>query len=177
MHERMRQTRQIYAGRMVRLRVDEVVREDGSRSFREVVSHPGAVAIVASPRADQILLVRQYRYAVGDCLWEIPAGTREPDEEPLETAQRELAEETGYQAGRMVHLLTVHPSPGFCDERIDLYHATSLSPAEGVAGDADEHIQTHCFSLIQVQAMIQRGEILDAKTLVGLFALTLPSMR
>ena len=171
MHESMQKSRRIFTGRIVQLRVDQVSRPDGSTAQREVISHHGAVALLACPQPQQIVLVQQYRYAVGELLWELPAGLIELDEEPVETAHRELEEETGYQAGRLVHLMTLHTSPGFCDERIYIYHATALRRSNQRHSDDDERLRTHCFGLDEVRRMIREGGISDAKTVAGVLAL------
>ncbi|MFQ6057420.1 MAG: NUDIX domain-containing protein [Anaerolineae bacterium] len=163
-------SRRVYEGRVVHLRVDTVRLEGGYVTQREIVEHPGAVAIVALDGEGNVLLVRQFRQAAGEVLWEIPAGTREAGEDAEACARRELQEETGYQASHMERLLSFYTSPGFCTEQIDLYLATGLSPVPH-ALEADEAIEVEAVPLTEALEMIRRGEIRDAKTIVGLLAL------
>jgi ADP-ribose pyrophosphatase len=140
---------------------------DGAEHVREVMRHPGAVAVVPVLPGGRICLLRNYRAGVAEHLVEIPAGTLEPGEEPLETARRELAEETGYRAGRLEPLCTFYTSPGILDEIMHVYLATEL--AEGPASpEPGEELQVLVASWDEVEAMIRRGEIRDGKSLTGL---------
>ncbi len=122
---------ELASGGLVRLRRDQVRMPDGTVAGREVVEHPGAVAVVALNDAGQVLMIRQYRHPVGRLLWEIPAGLRDADgEPPLETAERELREETGYRAARWQVLTDFFSSPGISTERLRVYLARDLEPAE-----------------------------------------------
>ena len=141
-------------------------RPDGSVSTREVVIHPGAVAILPVFDDRQILLVRQYRHPVNAPLWEIPAGKLEQGEDTLACAKRELLEETGYEATSWEKLLSFYTSPGFCNEQITLYLANELSKAtEPIPGE----ITTQgLFEPRQLKKMVKTGEIRDGKTLLAL---------
>lgn len=159
--------------RLVRGRVFELHRvtlglPDGRRVEREVVRHPGAVAIVPLLPGGGVLLIRQFRFAVERTLLEIPAGTLEPGETAMAAARRELCEEAGVDARRLVKLATFFPSPGFCDERIHLFAATGLTPAR-TRPDEDECIIPVRMEAPQVREWIRRGRIRDAKTLIGLW--------
>lgn len=163
--ERPLSTRRVYEGRVVTLRVDEVALPSGRRAVREIVEHRGAVAII--PRiGDDVLLVRQFRAAVGRALLEIPAGTIEPGETVDACLQRELAEEVGMRAGRCEHLLTFFPSPGFLTEAVHIYVAGDLVPHR-LQGE-EEDLEVVRLPLRQARARIQRGEIVDAKSIIGL---------
>ena len=169
-------SREVHRGRYLELRVDTVERADGSRHEREVVGHPGAVAIVALDDEGRILLVRQWRLPAGGALLEIPAGTldRQPDgtlEDPSLAAPRELEEETGYRAARWEHLGSFFTAPGFTTELMHLYLATGLSPAheDRLGPDADEALEVLRLPLGDAVAMADRDELRDAKTLVGLY--------
>ncbi|MEW6523159.1 MAG: NUDIX hydrolase [Bacillota bacterium] len=170
MHETRVSSQQVFQGKIVGVRVDQVELDGGRPGRREVVTHPGAVAIVATPDPGHVWLVQQYRYPVGRTLWELPAGTMEPGEPPAVTATRELDEEVNAAAGQMTLLLSVYPSPGFCDEIIHIYHAGALGPGSGRGGDEDERIRARLFSLDEALKLIQDGEIADAKTVAGLYA-------
>ena len=152
-----------------RFRVERVVQTtpDGSNHLREIVRHPGAVVILPLVDDGRVCFVRNYRVAVEQAMIELPAGTLEPDEDPGETAMRELAEETGYRAGRMEHLITFCMSPGILDERMHLYVAEALEPGP-MALEPGEDIQPLLYTWEEALKMARRGEIRDAKTLVGL---------
>jgi ADP-ribose pyrophosphatase len=164
--------RTVYEGRVIDLRVETVEFPDGSRHEREIVEHRGAVAIVALD-GDEILLVRQHRAPAGRVLLEIPAGTRDrlPDgeiEAPDASAPRELAEETGMRAATWRHLATFFTAPGFATETMDLYLATDLTPDLDGAQAEDERIELERMPWRVAVKMVDRGEIADAKSIVGI---------
>jgi ADP-ribose pyrophosphatase len=166
MEERTLRSTRPWTGRRIAVRVDEVERSDGHRTTREVVEHPGAVAIVAWD-GRRIAMVRQWRHATAETLLEIPAGTLEPDEPPDATARRELAEEVNLAAARWDRGPTFYTAPGFCDERMHLYLATDLSPTAAEA-DADEILEPLWLTLDEAREAVARGDVRDAKTLVGI---------
>lgn len=161
--------REIYAGRVVTLRLKYVTQPDGTRRLREIVEHAPGAAVVAIDDEDQVLLVRQSRPAVGAHLLELPAGLVDPGETPLECAGRELAEETGYTARRLEPLVSFYSSPGFSTELLYLFVATELEPAD-VAHDEDEEIELVRMPVDQAIEQVLQGEISDAKTVAGLLA-------
>jgi 8-oxo-dGTP pyrophosphatase MutT (NUDIX family) len=166
-----------WRGHVVRVRVDEVERADGRRTTRDVVEHPGAVAILAWD-GRRLAMVRQWRHAVGSELLELPAGTLEPDEPPAVTAHRELAEETGLAAGSWTEGPRFYTAPGFCNELMHLYLATELSDAGAEHGhDEDEDLTVEWLDLADALAAIHDGRIMDAKTIAGVewLARRLPS--
>jgi ADP-ribose pyrophosphatase len=140
---------------------------DGSLHAREVVLHPGAVVILPMVSAERVCLIRNFRIAVNETLWELPAGTLEPGEDPSETARRELTEETGYRTGRLEKLCEFFVSPGILREQQHLFLATDLQPGP-MALEAGEEIETHDVPWDEALKMIDAGQIRDAKTLVGL---------
>lgn len=151
-----------------RFRVERIGHGSGDqRRVREIVRHPGAVAIVPVVDDDHICLIRNHRVAVGRELIEIPAGTLEPGEEPLETAVRELQEETGYRADDMSALHSFFLSPGILDERMHLFVARKLT-AGPPAREPGELIENLVVTNREAIDMVRRGEIEDAKTIVGL---------
>ena len=166
----------IYEGSYLTFRIDTVERTDGSRAEREVVGHPGAVAILALDDQDRVLMVRQYRAPAGRTLLEIPAGTLDIDanscaiEDPDLAAPRELEEETGYRAGSIRRLTSFWTAPGFATELMHLYLATDLAPAdEGRLGpDEDERLELEHVPLDEALAAVVRGETADAKSILGL---------
>lgn len=165
-------TSRVYAGRIVSLDVDTVQFPNGTVGELEMLRHPGASAVVPfldDPRADdpRLLLIRQFRHATGDHLWEIPAGRRDAGEAPEATAIRELREETGYSCGALRKLTWIWTTPGFTDEVIHLFLATDLTPG-ATAHEADEVLDLHTVRWSDVRAMIHDGVIVDAKTLVAL---------
>ncbi len=166
-HELKVSGRRVWDGRLLAVDVDRVRLADGTEAVREVVRHPGAVVVVPVDREGRILLVSQFRYAVGRTLLELPAGTLGAGEEPLACARRELAEETGCAAQRWTALARFYSAPGFCDEQLHCFLAEDLSPASGQA-DADERIEVAPLSLDRALALIDGGEIRDAKSVAGL---------
>lgn len=163
----------VHDGRIVHLSVDTVRFPDGSVGKLELVRHKGAAAVlpvfgsVADPDPE-VLLLRQYRYAGGGVMWEVPAGIIEPGESWEECARRELEEEAGLVAGTLVGLTTIHTTPGFTNEQIRLYVASDLGA--GVARtDEEEFLQTRRMPLSRALELARRGEITDAKSLVALF--------
>lgn len=160
---------QLYTGRIVNLRVDSVRLVNGRRATREVVEHVDAAAAVPLLSDGRVLLVEQWRHAVGQALLEIPAGIVEPGEEPEATMQRELSEEIGYAAGRLELLFSVYLAPGYSQELIHIFLAEELKPVHGQP-DEDEILRVRTVPLAEAVAACLRGEITDAKTVAGLLA-------
>ncbi|MBC7544065.1 MAG: NUDIX hydrolase [Candidatus Sericytochromatia bacterium] len=163
-----------FTGRMITVEVDQVRMPDGREATREIVRHPGAVAVIAVVDG-QILFVKQYRHAVGDVLLELPAGKLEIGETPLSCGQRELEEETGMQAAHWTPLGKTVVSPGFTDEVIHLFRAEGLSDGTGLVHDADEFIAVERMTLSEALAAIDDGRIIDAKTQIALLLTALPA--
>lgn len=165
-------TRRVYTGRVINLDVDTVRFPNGTTGELEMIRHPGASAVVpflSDPAGEdpQVLLIRQYRYAAERYLYEIPAGRLDPGEAPDVCARRELREETGCTAERVEHLTTMFTTPGFTDERIHLFVAVGLTRGED-AREADEFIEVEAMPLSRALSLIERGEIQDGKTALGL---------
>ncbi len=157
----------IYQGRALTLNEECVVFPDGQRMVLEIVRHPGGAGALALDDEGRVCLIRQYRYAAGGWLWEIPAGRLETGEAAQACAQRELAEEAGLKAESWQPLATLLPSPGICDERIYLFLARELSPLP-TAHEAGEYIEIHWLSLTDALTKVCAGEIVDAKTVIAL---------
>jgi len=166
MPERTVSSRHEFRGRLLALRVDEVELASGRHATREVVEHPGAVAILAYD-GERLAMVRQWRQAAGAELLEIPAGTCESGEAPLGTAQRELAEESGLEAAQWVQGPAFYTAPGFSTELLTLFLATDLRTLETTAPD-DEALERSWLRLAAAEAAIDAGTIRDAKSLVGI---------
>lgn len=159
---------EIYRGRIVNLRKETVSLPNGATTTLELMEHPGASAIVAVERGE-VILIRQYRFAASGFLWEIPAGTLDPNEEPDACAKRELREEAGVDASDWTKLGQIFTVPGFCNEVIHVYLAQELSAA-AFDRDQDEVItEVRRVALDEALAMMERGEIQDAKSCYGLF--------
>ena len=157
-----------FAGRLLRLTVDLVRVGNGVEAQREVVHHHGGVGIVALTDAGEVLLVRQYRHPAQELLWEIPAGSREPGESVLETARRELAEETGYGAEAWLAVGATFLAPGYSTELLWYFRATGLAPVPGHSPDPDEALQARPFTPAELAQLVSSGQMRDAKTLAGL---------
>lgn len=155
----------LYSGKIIELRVDEVELPDGKLAKRELVKHPGAVAVIAITDEGKLVLVEQFRKALERTIIEIPAGKIELNEDPEQTAIRELEEETGYRAKEFTYIQSFSTSPGFADEVIHLYLAKSLEKVENPAvGDDDEFINLHECTISETEEMMNDGRIYDAKT-------------
>ena len=161
--------RQIYKGRIVDLSLERVTLPNGTTVELEVMHHGGAAAVVAVDDREQVVLLRQYRYAAGGYIWELPAGILDsPAESPEACAARELIEEAGVAAAKLTRLGTIITTPGFCDERIYLFLGRGITAATQ-GHEADEVIAEVAWKpLTEALAMIRRGEIVDAKTIAGL---------
>jgi ADP-ribose pyrophosphatase len=162
----------VYTGRIISVDLDDVRFPDGSVGKLEMIRHPGASAVVPllgelGDTDPVILLIRQYRYAAEKYLYEIPAGRLDPGESPADCAHRELREETGYRAARVEQLFTMFTTPGFTDEKIHLFLATGLVAGEANR-EADEFMELVPTPLSRALAMIEQGEIQDAKTALAL---------
>ncbi|SMF87596.1 ADP-ribose pyrophosphatase [Paenibacillus uliginis N3/975] len=161
-------TERIFKGKVISLQVDTVVLPDGQQATREVVRHPGAVAILAL-RDNKMLVVDQFRQPLGRCEVEIPAGKLEHGEDPLEAAKRELQEETGYSCGTIRKLQSFYTSPGFADEIIHLYLAEDLTSGN-MKPDEDEFLEMSEITLDEAYRLIQEERISDAKTVLAVYA-------
>ncbi|WP_409270540.1 NUDIX hydrolase [Neobacillus sp. SCS-31] len=158
-------SKEIFSGKIISLRVEEVELPNGKTSKREIVKHPGAVAVIAVTDEKKIVLVEQYRKAMERAMVEIPAGKLEKGEDPSECARRELEEETGYECREMEWLTSFYTSPGFADEIVHLYIAKGLSKKEGAAElDEDEFVNVEELTLDEALAYVKEKKIYDAKT-------------
>lgn len=159
---------EIFRGRIITVRQDEVTLPNGGRATLDIVHHPGAAAVVAVDAEGAVVLLRQYRHAAGGFIWEVPAGTLGAGEAPAVCARRELEEETGLVAARWMPLGSIVTTPGFCDERIHLFLARELRET-AAALEADEVLTVSRVPLARALAMVVRGEIEDAKSIAALY--------
>lgn len=157
----------LYRGRIVELRLDRVIEPGGVEADREIIYHPGSVVVIPHLPDGRVILVRQYRYAAKDSLWELVAGGLEKGETPRQGARRELVEEAGYHARTLKSVLDFYPSPGILSEKMHLVEAWDLTPAKGEP-DEDERIEVGIFTMDEVMKMIRQRKIHDGKTLVGI---------
>ena len=158
----------LHKGRVFNLVSENYTLENGVTSDMDFIQHPGAAAMVPMINSDEVVLIKQYRHAIREFIWEIPAGTLDPGETPLNCARRELIEEIGYSAADWHQLGTITPLPGCSDERIHIFLALDLKPAEQHLDD-DEMIDVHKMSLSNALRLIAEAKISDAKTISGLF--------
>lgn len=167
MKEKTLKSKNVFSGKLLHLYVDEVELEDGHKAIREVIRHCEASAILAIDEEGRVLMEKQFRYPYGDDIYEIPAGKADPKEDPMETAKRELAEETGYQASQWAHLGDMYPSCAYTDEVIHIYLAQGLTPGERRL-DEGESLDYRFIKMADLKTMVKDGLIKDGKTLAAL---------
>ncbi|HET7109013.1 MAG TPA: NUDIX hydrolase [Candidatus Acidoferrum sp.] len=157
----------IYQGRVFGLRRDQVLEPNGLRATREVITHPGSVVVLPVLPDGRIVMIRQYRHATRQYLWELVAGRKEPGETPKQGAARELLEETGYRAKRFKVFLDVFPTPGFLEENMYLLLAEGLTAGEAQP-EEDEKIEVRAYRVNDLKRMIKSGRLRDAKSVAGI---------
>ena len=160
----------LYEGKVFDLVVDQVEYPSGNKGIREIARHPGGAVVVPMLDDGRVILVKQLRYPFGRHILEVPAGKLNRGEDPLTAAARELEEETGWVAGHLEKLTSIYTTPGFCDEELHIYLGTDLreSPAGHKREEGESNMTIHMMSLSEAVAMIERGELRDSKTIVGL---------
>jgi ADP-ribose diphosphatase len=164
--ERLLDTREVYRGRAIRVRVDSVVKPNDKKTTREVVEHVDCVVVLPVDSKGNILLVRQFRHPVGKEVLELPAGSIDPGETPEEAATRELREETGCKPGKLEKLGGFYAAPGYCTEYLHFFRATQLEKSPLRAEDTDE-IEVVSVSPADIPALVASGKMCDAKTIAG----------
>lgn len=153
-------------GRVFTVRHDHIIEPSGIEATRDIVVHPGSVVVIPVLDDGRIVMIRQYRYAARQFLWELVAGHKEHNEDPAKGARRELTEETGYRARRVRKLFELYPSPGLLGERMDIYVAEGLTKGKARPED-DEKISQKIVTLDEALRWIRQGKICDAKTIAG----------
>lgn len=165
----LERSKTVYTGRVIEVRRDTVRTRDDRRIHMDVVRHRGSVVLVPQPDRSSVILIHQFRYVIGRWIWELPAGSLEPGESPARGARRECMEEVGWRPRTLVRLGAYYPTPGFCDEKLTFYACRHLvRPSRAAAHDPDEQIEAQVFTLREAWRMVQRGEIIDLKTVAGL---------
>ena len=171
-----REIRRVFEGRVFTVQVETLTLPKGHELKAEIVRHPGSVVIIPVTEHGDIVLVKQYRPAIGRSAWELPAGSLKPGEDPGEAARRECQEEIGLIAGTIEQLGAFYPTPGYCDEEMNFFRAAQLrtpTDADQAAHpDEDEDIEARAFSIAAIRSMIAAGEIIDLKTVAGLALLS-----
>jgi ADP-ribose pyrophosphatase len=167
-----REVRVVHQGRVFTVQIESITLPSGHALEAEIIRHPGSVVIIPVQEDGAVVLVRQYRHALGRFVWELPAGSLKPREVPEEAAARECHEETGYIPGRLDYLGAYYPTPGYCDEQMHFYRAAGLrrrgdGDAE-VHPDDDEDLEVRPFDRDAIRGMMASGEIVDLKTIGGL---------
>ena len=163
--------RLVHQGRIFRIEIDRVTLPGGHIVDLEIVRHPGSVVLLPIPKPDHIVLIRQYRYSIDTWIWELPAGSLKPGENPDAAAARECEEEIGLVPGKVTRLRGYYPTPGFCDEQMIYYRCEELrtpAPDSTARKDDDEELEPRTFTLAEARGLVASGEIIDLKTLAGL---------
>ena len=161
----------VHKGKVLQLELDRVTLPSGHTIDMEIVRHHGSVVLLPIPEPGRIILIRQYRYTLDRWIWELPAGSLKPGEDPAAAAARECEEEIGWVPHRLTRIGGYYPTPGFCDEVMNYYRCEDLRrPAADskIKPDDDENIEPRTFTLADARALVQSGEIVDLKTLAGL---------
>ena len=169
---RSHQVRKIFEGRVFTVTVESITLPRGDRLDAEIVRHPGSVVLVPVTDDGKVVLVRQYRHAVGRTVWELPAGSLKKGEDPEAAARRECQEEIGMIPDRLVKVSRLYPTPGYCDEAMNFYVASGLrAPGDGdpdARPDEDEDIEARAFTLDEIRKMLASDDIIDLKTVAGI---------
>lgn len=166
---RLLRRRIVFTGRVFRIEQDHVRLPNGRNAVLEIVRHGGSVVLIAQPSRQSVVLIRQFRYAINQWIWELPAGSIEPGEAPGPAVRRECEEEIGVTPRRISRVAALYPTPGFCDEIMLFYRCTDLvPPTREVSVDPDEQIEPREFSLPEAAKLVERGRIVDMKTILGL---------
>lgn len=165
------QIKKVFEGRVFSVIIESITTRKGGKMDVEIVRHPGSVVLIPLTARGEVILVRQYRHAIGRSAWELPAGTLKPNEDPKRAAARECHEEIGLLPGQLEELGSFFPTPGYCDEEMTFYRATGLREPgpddEKAEQDEDEDIEREAFTLERIRSMIRAGEIIDLKTVAG----------
>ena len=169
MNFKIKKSETIFNGKVFDIQVDQIEYDSGNGGVREVVIHNGGAVVVPVKDDGKIILVKQYRYPFQKFILEVPAGKLEKDEDPFICAERELTEETGYKAGSIIKLGEIYTTPGFCTEILHIYLARELSPGDHNREEGEHGMEVLELTLDEIEKMIGNGEIVDAKTICGIY--------
>ncbi|HKI79459.1 MAG TPA: NUDIX hydrolase [Ignavibacteriaceae bacterium] len=158
-----------FSGKVFDLKIDEILYDSGNKGIREVAVHPGGAVVVAVKNDGKIIMVKQFRYPFQKFLIELPAGKLDKDEDPMNCAVRELEEETGYAAGQIEKLGSIYTTPGFCTEELHIYLAKDLAAGEHNREEGEYEMEIFEFTLEEIEEKIKNGEIVDSKTICGIY--------
>lgn len=170
-HASLEERRLVHEGRIFRVELDRVRLPSGHTILMEIIRHPGSVVLLPMPAPAEIILIRQYRYTIDRWIWELPAGTLKPHEDPSKGAARECEEEVGLVPEQVERLGSFFPTPGFCDEEMIFFKCSALRPPAAdshVRKDEDEDLEPQTFTISEARRLVTIGEIVDLKTAVGL---------
>lgn len=159
----------IFQGQVFDVKVDQIVYDSGNEGVREVIHHNGGAVVLPVTKDGKIIFVKQYRYPFDEFMFELPAGKLELNEDPKECATRELTEETGYTSDQISYLGRIYTSPGFCDEILYIYLAENLVPGEHNREEGEHGMEIHELTIEEVDNMIAEGQIVDGKSISGLY--------
>ena len=169
MNFKLKKSETLFTGKIFDLKVDHIEYDSGNLGIREVAVHPGGAAVVAVKNDGKIILVKQFRHPIQQAILELPAGKLDKGEDPLVCANRELEEETGYKTNNMEKLGVISTSPGFCTEILHIYLAKNLIPGDHNREEGEYGMEILEFSMNEIEQMIENGEIIDAKTICGIY--------
>lgn len=165
--EKIQSTQRMYDGRVINLRIDDIILPDGSKGKREIIEHNGGVGVIGVTDNREVYMVTQYRTAAQSTMLEIPAGKLEKDEDPLECGKRELIEETGYKGNEFIYLGSYYATPGYCQEKLHIYLAKGLEWV-GQNLDEGEFLNVQKYTLDELYEMVMNNEIIDCKTAIAI---------
>jgi ADP-ribose pyrophosphatase len=169
MNFKLKKSDTLFKGKVFDLKIDQIEYDSGNIGVREVAVHPGGAAVVAVKDDGKIILVKQFRHPIQQAILELPAGKLDKGEDPLVCAIRELEEETGYKPGTIEKLGVISTSPGFCTEILHIFLAQNLIPGNHNREEGEYEMETLEFSMGEISRMIENGEIIDAKTICGIY--------
>jgi len=171
MNFKLTNSKTLFEGKVFNLKVDEIEYDSGNKGIREVIVHPGGAVVIPVTNEGKLVMVTQIRYPFQTTLLEFPAGKLDIDEDPLDCAVRELEEETGYKAAKVNKLGKIYTAPGYCTETLHIYVAQELKKGDHKREEGEQEMEVFELSLEEIEKKINNGEIVDAKSICGIFYL------